>query len=212
SFDFDTYQNGVDFGFLVEGFYTELNDPFAVEIGDPDIDGNVVATRVNADGAVVKGFNFEAHLVPSDMFAMKAGFTVQSSKYDDPQDFDEEKFFRTPDTYGFMTVDWKPTEKLGVSLTGNYTGEMLVPYYGPEIPDPEAGELRTSDPFFDAGVKVRYTVPIDDAGLQFYGGVKNIFNSYQDDFDSTIDRDPGYVYGPMSPRTFYLGLKFGNLL
>ena len=212
SLDFDTYRNGVDYGVLIEGFYTQLDDPFAIEIGDPDPDGNVVATRTNADGAVVKGFNMEAHFVPSDMLALKAGFTVQSSEYDEPQDFDEKKFFRTPETYGFMTVDWEPVDKLGVSLSGTYTGKMLVPYYGPEIPDPDAGELRKSDPFFDMGLKIRYTVPIDDAGVQLYGGVKNIFNSYQDDFDSGILRDPGYVYGPMSPRTYYVGVKFGNLL
>lgn len=212
SLDFDTYQNGVDYGVLVEGFYTQLDDPFSVEIGEPDAEGNVVATRTNADGAVVQGVNVEAHLVPSDMLAFKAGFTVQSSEYDEPQDFDEKKFFRTPETYGFMTVDWEPVDKLGISLSGTYTGEMLVPYYGPEIPDPDAGELRKSDPFFDMGVKIRYTVPIDDAGLQLYGGVKNIFNSYQDDFDSGILRDPGYVYGPMSPRTYYVGVKLGNLL
>lgn len=89
---------------------------------------------------------------------------------------------------------------------------MLVPYHGPTIPDPDAGELRKSDAFFDAGLRVRYTIPFDDAGFQLYGGVKNIFNSYQDDFDESIDRDPGYVYGPMTPRTFYVGVKFGNLL
>lgn len=212
SLDFDTYQNGVDYGLLVEGFYTQLNDPFAIEIGDPDPMGNVIATRYNADGAVVQGVNLEAHLMPSDLFAFKAGFTIQSSEYDEPQDFGEKKFFRTPDTYGFVTIDWEPVDKFGISLTGNYTGEMLVPYYGPEIPVPDDGELRASEPFFDAGVKIRYTIPVDDSGVQLYGGVKNIFNSYQDDFDSGIDRDPGYVYGPMLPRTFYVGVKLGNLL
>ncbi len=212
SLDFDTILNGVDYGFLVEGFYTELNNPFAVDIGTPDSEGNVTYTRYNADGATVRGVNIEAHVAPSSMLGMKAGLTIQSSEYDEAQDFGEKEFFRTPETYGFVTMDWEPTGKLGVSLTGNYTGSMLVPYYGPEIADPDAGELRKSDPFFDAGVKVRYTIPMDDSGLQLYGGVKNIFNSFQDDFDSGIDRDPGYVYGPMSPRTFYVGMKFGNLL
>ena len=213
SIDYDTMVGNVDFGFLVEGFYTELDDPFAIDIGTPDEDGNVIYTRYNADGAVVKGVNLEAHVLPSSALGMRAGFTIQSSKYDEPQDdFNEKEFYRTPDNYGFVTVDWKPVDRVGIALTGNYTGAMLVPYYGPEIADPDAGELRESDAFFDAGVKIRYTVPVDDAGLQFYGGVKNIFNSYQDDFDSGIDRDPGYVYGPMSPRTFYVGVKFGNLL
>jgi len=42
--------------------------------------------------------------------------------------------------------------------------------------------------------------------------MKNIFNSYQSDFDSGINRDPSYIYGPVSPRTIYLGIRFGNML
>ena len=32
------------------------------------------------------------------------------------------------------------------------------------------------------------------------------------DFDSGIDRDPAYIYGPTSPRTIYFGIKIGNML
>jgi outer membrane receptor for ferrienterochelin and colicins len=48
--------------------------------------------------------------------------------------------------------------------------------------------------------------------VEINGGMKNIFNSYQNDFDSGIGRDPGYIYGPLSPRMIYLGLKFGSFL
>jgi outer membrane receptor for ferrienterochelin and colicins len=53
---------------------------------------------------------------------------------------------------------------------------------------------------------------LNGAKLRVFAGVKNIFNAYQDDFDYGIDRDPGYVYGPVEPRTFYVGLKIGNQL
>jgi len=43
--------------------------------------------------------------------------------------------------------------------------------------------------------------------MEFYGGVKNILNSYQSDHDFGINRDAGYTYGPMRPRTIYLGIK-----
>ena len=89
---------------------------------------------------------------------------------------------------------------------------MLIPYFGLNIPDPAAGELRNSGNFFDWGVKLSYTIPINGVSLQLFAGVKNILNSYQDDFDYGIDRDPGYIYGPMLPRTVYAGLKFGNML
>ena len=87
---------------------------------------------------------------------------------------------------------------------------MLIPYFGPGQADPEAGELRESHVFFDLGVKFRYNIMINGTTLQLFTGMKNIFNSYQDDFDSGIDRDPGYVYGTLQPRAIYFGLKFGN--
>ncbi|MDG2441219.1 MAG: TonB-dependent receptor, partial [Crocinitomicaceae bacterium] len=46
--------------------------------------------------------------------------------------------------------------------------------------------------------------------IQFYGGVKNIFNAYQNDFDIGKNRDSNYIYGPSQPRTFYVGLKLSS--
>ena len=43
--------------------------------------------------------------------------------------------------------------------------------------------------------------------LQINAGAQNIFNSFQNDFDSGADRDSGYIYGPTLPRTFFLGVK-----
>ena len=42
------------------------------------------------------------------------------------------------------------------------------------------------------------------------GGVKNMFNSYQNDFESGPLRDSDYIYGPASPRMFFFGLKIGR--
>ena len=89
---------------------------------------------------------------------------------------------------------------------------MLIPYFGMQIADPEAGELRESESFFDLGLKVRHNIKLNGATLQLFAGMKNIFNSYQSDFDFGINRDPGFIYGPMNPRTVYFGLKVGNFL
>jgi outer membrane receptor for ferrienterochelin and colicins len=200
-------------GLLVEGFYTQLNDPFANEYSEPDINGTVVYTRVNSEkGAKVQGVNIELNVVPTDKFSLKAGFTQQNSKYEEAQEFNEKKFFRTPEDYGYLTLDWQPSKKWGISSTGIYTGIMLVPYFGLQISNPDDGELRTTESFFDLGLKVRYNIKLNGTTLQLFTGMKNIFNSYQSDFDSGIDRDPGYVYGPMNPRTVYFGLKIGNFL
>jgi outer membrane receptor for ferrienterochelin and colicins len=212
SLDFHKKIGTVHFSLLAEGFFTRLNDAFVNEYGEPDENGTVVYTRVNAEnGAEVMGLNLEMNLVPAGSLTVKGGFTIQSSRYDDPQEFDERRFFRTPDEYGYLNIDWQPAKPLGISVSGNYTGRMLVPYFGPALEDPASGELRTSPAFFDTGWKVRYSVRLNGASLQIYAGMKNVFNSWQDDFDTGIDRDPGYVYGPMSPRTVYAGVVFGNV-
>ncbi|HPF94527.1 MAG TPA: TonB-dependent receptor, partial [Tenuifilaceae bacterium] len=103
-------------------------------------------------------------------------------------------------------------KKMTVSATGTYTGKMLVPYWGPAIEEPELGQLRESDPFFDLGVRLSYDIRINGATLQLFAGAKNIFNSYQSDFDIGENRDPGYMYGPNQPRAIYFGLRVGNKL
>jgi outer membrane receptor for ferrienterochelin and colicins len=44
--------------------------------------------------------------------------------------------------------------------------------------------------------------------LTVTAGMQNIFNQYQDDFDLGADRDAGYVYGPMRPRTVTFGVRY----
>jgi len=210
SLDFNKLIGTVSTGLLIEGFYTRLEDPFVNEIGLPDENGKVLYTRKNAEnGAVVKGINMELKLKPLQDFSLTSGFTFQSSRYDVAQQFNKKEFFRTPSDYGYFNIDWDFVKNVCLSATGTYTGKMLVPYFGP-LTDPDIGELRKSDPFFDLGSKIRYNIKLNGATLQLFTGIKNIFNSFQSDFDSGIDRDPAYIYGPVSPRTVYFGIKIGN--
>jgi outer membrane receptor for ferrienterochelin and colicins len=210
SLDFNKLIGTVSTGLLVEAFFTRLDDPFVNEFGTPDSEGKVLYTRMNAeDGALVKGLNLELKLKPLRKFSFTSGFTLQSSKFDKEQEFNTKEFFRTPSDYGYFNLDWDFERNTCFSITGTYTGKMLVPYFGP-LTDPETGELRESDHFFDLGSKVHYNIKLNGATLQLFTGIKNIFNSFQSDFDSGIDRDPAYMYGPISPRTIYFGIKLGN--
>lgn len=212
SLDFNRNIGKIYYEFLVEGFQTRLIDPFVNEFGTPDEDGLVIFTRSNAEsGATIKGLNIELNIVPLSSFSLSSGFTLQTSRYDEPHEFDEKRFFRTPDNYGFLSLDWNLTPKFVVSSTGNYTGKMLVPYFGPLIPNPEGGELRESDPFFDLGLKLSYNVRFNFSNMELSVGAKNIFNSYQKDFDSGFNKDSGYIYGPGLPRMVYFGVKLGNV-
>ena len=210
SLDFNKLIGTVSTGLLIEGFYTRLDNPFVNEIGTPDANGRVVYTRRNADdGAVVKGLNLEIKIKPLQDFYFTSGFTVQSSLYDVEQEFSSKKFFRTPSNYGYFNIDWDFVKNTCFSLTGVYTAGMLVPYFGPDT-NPVTGELRESDSFFDLGSKIHYNIKLNGATFQIFTGVKNIFNSFQSDFDKGINRDPSYMYGPVSPRTLVFGIKIGN--
>lgn len=198
------------FELILEGFYTQLSDPFVIEFGEPDDDGTVIFARSNAGkSAVVQGLNVELNMNPQQRIDISAGFTIQSSRYTEEHEFGEIRFFRSPDMYGFFSMDWKLMKNTTMSTSGTYTGRMLVPYFGPELEDPDLGELRKSKAFFDFGFKINQEIKINGSLLNLYTGVRNLFNSYQSDFDRGINRDPGYVYGPSSPRVVYLGLKFG---
>jgi len=211
SLSFNGQVEGTYLSLLTEAFYTRLLDPFANEFGEPDENGTVIYTRVNADGgAMVQGVNLELKLKPSALFTLRSGFTLQQGKYDEPQEFNETRFFRSPSAYGYVNADWYLSDNTLVAVSGNYTGKMLVPYFGTTIQN-GTGELRTSDRFMDIGLKLEQGIEINGATLKLFGGVNNIFNSYQSDFDEGINRDPAYIYGPLSPRTVYFGIKFGDM-
>jgi outer membrane receptor for ferrienterochelin and colicins len=198
---------------LVEGFHTRLQDPFVLNYGEPDDNGVVEYTRENAEGyAQVSGINTELTVVPGRKIRVSAGVTIQKSTYSEVHEFGEKRFFKSPDQYGFISTDLTMNKHFNIALTGNYTGKMLVPYFGPRLENPEEGELRESTPFFDMGTRISYRGNINNTGFEIFTGVKNIFNSYQNDFDISADRDPGYMYGPNLPRTIYFGVRIGNLL
>ncbi len=114
SLDFNKLIGTVNVGLLVEGFYTQLDNSFVNEFSEPDADGTVIYTRINADkGANVQGVNIELNVVPLKAISFVAGFTVQQSRYEEAQEFDEKFFFRTPDNYGYFVFDWAPSKKMG---------------------------------------------------------------------------------------------------
>lgn len=227
SFDYTKSFGRTQTYFLAEGFYTDLNNPFVNEFkDDPDVDGNKISLRKNAKGAVVKGINLEAKIAPSHKLDFQMGMTLQSSKYDeltDQGDDDDESnsssknIIRTPERYGYFALNWKPLHEFTTTLTGTYTGPMDVMHLAGGLDKNnkpvETESLVKSGDFMDMGINFAYHFDLGrDVKLQFDFGVKNIFNSFQDDFDRGPNRDAGYIYGPMNPRTIYFGIKLGNIL
>lgn len=198
--------------FVVEGFYTDINDVFYLQESGTDLMGNTILTRTNGLGAVVKGINLEARIVPSANSSLQAGFTFQSSLYKEAQTWSKNPsltptrhMFRSPGRYGYLTYSYSPVKPLTLSLSGTYTGTMPVQHFGPDTSMDT--EVWTPD-FYDVNLKMAYDIRIDGGViLQLNGGVQNLFNSFQKDFDSGITRDAGYIYGPSLPRSFFAGIK-----
>ncbi|MEM9296944.1 MAG: TonB-dependent receptor [Bacteroidota bacterium] len=216
-----------DFGltqtnFLIEGFYTQLNDPFVqVSTGSVLPNGSILEEVRNGSGASVSGVNFEAGFSPSSTFSLQLGGTAQQAVFDEEQVLFEpegmtngesvvvvDEFTRNPNLYGYFNSNWSVTDAFRFDFTGTYTGSMTVPRV---ISESGFLALIESDPFFDANIKASYQFDIsEDFHLELSGGVKNIFNSYQDDFDSGAGRDSDYIYGPAAPRSVFVSLKIGH--
>lgn len=77
--------------------------------------------------------------------------------------------------------------------------------------DSNAKIIRKAPWFADLGLKVSYKIPFHHTVLTVFAGAKNIFNAFQRDFDQGPDRASSCTYGPMTPRTLYAGITFGNI-
>ena len=207
---------------LLEGFYTLLNNPFTiVSTGSILENGSILEEVRNGVGAVVGGINFEVNYSPSGLFLLAAGGTLQQANYVEEQVLFEpapgndqdrlvatHRFTRQPNSYGYFSGSFTPNEAFGLDLTGIYTGPMLVPRVVRE-----SGFLKVieSEAFLDLNLKASYQFDITGAfHLELSGGVQNLLNSFQPEFDRGPQRDSDFVYGPMRPRTFFLGLKIGD--
>lgn len=235
SFSADTYQNigKVSTNFLVEGFYTVLQDAFS--LSETSSNGDVlVQTRTNSAGAKVYGASFEARAVIPNVVDFQAGFTVQRSKYNESEERtngeatnlevsdvddlefaeadDQRSILRSPDTYGYFLAKFPISDKLRFTSTATYTGSMLVEHVmGGETNSGEEYEYTeyiNSQSFFDMNLTLDYEFMLSKSvRMTLTGGLLNAFNSYQSDFDEGADRDAGFVYGPMAPRRWTLGVK-----
>lgn len=202
--------NDCDLDILIEGFHTNLNDVFILVENGVDADGNLLLTRTNGSGASVTGMNLEASASWSNSLSVQAGMTIQRSLYKEPEQWSDDveaqtRMHRTPDLYGFMTAQYTFFEGFKAALSGTYTGPMLVQHFAGYI---EKDEEILTPSLFDLNLKLSYDMHVGNrAILQINGGMKNILNAYQNDFDKGADRDAGYIYGPNLPRTVFAGLK-----
>lgn len=199
-------------GFTLEGFYTNLKDVFFLQPIGADEFGDRFEKR-NGQGAAVSGGTLELRGNYNRKVQLEAGITIQQSLYDEAVEHipglkPMRAFLRSPNEYGYLTLSFTPNSRFNASVSGVYTGPMHLAHFA-GAPEQVVNEYQRSPSFTELNTKISYTfnLPSVDSGLELFGGVKNITNAYQSDFDSGKNRDSNYVYGPGMPRSIYLGVR-----
>mgnify|MGYP006271814979 CR=1 FL=1 len=204
---------------VVEGFYTQLLNPFVLSDQRELPSGVAIIRKRNGSGAQVQGVNLELNLAYGSDWLLQGGATLQTATYAEteeiwtPEDPGEaptltDRLLRTPNAYGFFTLNYTPNPRWSLSYSGVITGAMAVPH----VVDAETERtiIEATPTFFENNLKAAHTLfPTPDYHVEVFAGVQNLFDSYQSDFDLGPERDAGYVYGPARPRTVFAGVKFG---
>lgn len=203
-------------GFTLEGFYTKLNDAFILENIGSDNFGEIFEKR-NGDNASVKGITAEIRGNYNKKAQLEIGFTLQESRFDKPVTYingiaPTRNFLRTPNDYGFANLTINATKTISINLNYVYTGAMEIAHFAGAV-NQTTDEFVKTKSFSEFNFKIGKTFESErfKSNLEVYGGMKNIFNSYQKDFDIEKNRDSNYVYGPAMPRSIFVGLKISSL-
>jgi outer membrane receptor for ferrienterochelin and colicins len=190
----------------VEAFYNKLSDTFILHEIERTESARILE-RINGPGSKVYGISLDFGLVLGPTFSLASGWTFQRSRHKAPEpDFGSIEFFRTPKTYGFLSMSTENNRLINTNISVEYTGLMKVPHYAGFI---DEDRLETTQPFWVVNLRLQKAINItEDYKVSFFGGIFNALDSYQKDLDKGMDRDSGYVYGPAKPRAFYLGFEF----
>ncbi len=207
--------SGFDFGkqigrnliqFSIGAFYNDLKNTFILHEIQRTQKARILE-RINGSGSKVYGISLDFGLVLGPSLSLSSGWTVQRSRLDEPEpEFNSREFFRTPNSYGYISASYKNRKFINVDLSGEYTGSMKAPHYAGYI---DGDRLETTSPFLVINLKVHRPINITEScALSLSLGTYNLLDSYQEDLDKGEDRDSGYVYGPAKPRSFYAGIEF----
>ena len=202
-------------GFTLEGFYTHLNDAFILEnIGEDEF--GQIFEKQNGDGATVQGVTLELRANYNKKVQFETGFTFQTSRFENAVTHIEgvaptRDFLRTPNQYGFANLTMNASERLKFNLNYVFTGSMKIAHFAGAI-NQTTDEFVNTKTFSEVNSKIAYNIPSKkyDMNFEIYGGLKNMLNQYQSDFDMGKNRDSNYVYGPSLPRTVFFGLKISR--
>lgn len=221
SINYDLPTERYVWGFTLEGFHTNLRNAFVTEalpVNRNNNFGRVFEKRNSKEGAAVRGITVEVRANYDEKVQFDAGMTFQTSEFDSPENqgsdvLDPKKeFIRTPNRYGFGTLTFTPNERWDIAANVAYTGPMLLIHLA-GAPELAKDVYLRSQAFTELGLRASYTLPLRNigSGIELFSGVKNLTNAFQNDFDTTKNRDSNYAYGPALPRTVFFGIRIKSL-
>ena len=216
SVNYDRASEQYVYGFTFEGFYTHLKDAFYQDPSGSDSYGDIFVKR-NGAGARVKGLTMEFRVNFMQKVQLESGLTLQQSLYDEAVEYSDnlplkKEFLRSPDYYGYATISYNPSPKLSFAANLVHTGAMsLIHLEG--APGQLEDEFLESPVFNAIGIKSTYIQILKESGIkiEYSVGVKNLTNDFQQEFDSSKNRDSNFIYGPSLPRTIYFGLTLKSI-
>jgi outer membrane receptor for ferrienterochelin and colicins len=211
SINYDLSSDRYIYGFTIDVFVTQIKNTFLLHPIGADEFGEIFEKQ-NGDNAKVQGITCEFRFNYNQKVQFESGFTIQSSQFQNPVTYingisPTTNFMRTPENYGFAILSIYPAKKIFLNFNYIYTGKMQVPHLSGAENQME-DEILTTSTFHEINSKLNYTLKITnkDFKIDLFAGVKNILNSYQNDFDVGKYRDSNFIYGPSQPRTIFIGL------
>lgn len=216
SVNYDLLSRKVISGITLQSFHTTLENTFIQEYQGEDDYGKVFF-KTNGQSAKVYGLTFDYRLNFNEKIELESSFTMQRSKHLSGISYSSElektkRFLKTPNTYGYLTLQYIHDNKISLAININNTGKMkLIHYAG--APEQSNDEYFKTKPFNTIDLKFSYTSTLSKlkSKLKYSVGVKNITNDYQNDFDSTRNRDSNFIYGPSTPRYIYININYSSL-
>ena len=216
SVNYDRASEQYVYGFTFEGFYTLLKDAFYQDPSGSDSYGDIFVKR-NGAGARAKGLTMEFRANFMQKVQLESGLTLQQSLYDEAVEYSDnlplkKEFLRSPDYYGYTTISYNTSPKLSFAANLVHTGAMsLIHLAG--APGQLEDEFIVSPVFNAIGIKSTYIQFVKKSGIkiEYSVGVKNLTNDFQQEFDSSKNRDSNFIYGPSLPRTIYFGLTLKSI-
>ena len=216
SINYDKANESYIYGFTLEGFYTRLCDAFYQEPFYEDEFGDILVKK-NGPGASVEGFTVEFRAGFRQGLQLESGFTWQNSMYDEGVVYSDNllakrDFLRTPREYGYAVLTYMPSDKFSFAANLVYTGSMDILHLAGAVGQ-GSDEFFVSPIFNTIGLKGAYIQDIGWGGIsvEYSVGVKNLTNSYQEEFDILKNRDSNFIYGPNLPRSISFGLVIKSL-